>query len=438
MLPKPTSFNAAEPKASRSYHDPLHGAITLHASDPDEALLTQLIDTPFFQRLRRIRQLGPASLTFHGAESSRFTHSLGVMAIARRAFDQIQRRYPELAPYRATVLVAALLHDIGHGPFSHTAEEVFGLQHEHWTRRIIRELPEIHDALEAHSEGLAAAVDQVYTHEHPVALVWQLVSSQLDCDRLDYLLRDSYFTGASYGQLDLDRILMALRFEPQSGRLVVAHKGLSAIEHYLVVRHFMYVQVYNHPKNIAVTWLLERAFERARSDLLVGKLEADPTVTAWLLAPDRPLSLDTYLAGDDIVFTYHLQRWRHSPDLLLADLCRRFLDRDLLKTLEVTRLSVEQQNALLATVQQHLQQQGYSGEHYSGLRRSWSRGYTTYNEGIYLHSDNAFIDIKDMSPLVQTLSQPFERTWLLYPRDIHPWLWHTWATYNSSRGAATE
>ena len=410
------------PKASRSYHDPLHGAITLHVSDPDEALLTQLIDTPAFQRLRRIRQLGPASLTFHGAESSRFTHSLGVMAIARRAFDMLQRRYPDLAPYRATVLGAALLHDIGHGPFSHTAEEVFGLEHEQWTRRIIRDLPEIHEVLEGHSPGLSEAIDQVYTHEHPVALVWQLVSSQLDCDRLDYLLRDSYFSGASYGQLDLDRILMALRYEPESGRLVVAPKGLSAIEHYLVVRHFMYVQVYNHPKNISVTWLLERAFERARSDLHLGKLEADPTVTAWLLTPDHPLGLDTYLAGDDIVFTYHLQRWRHSPDPLLADLCRRYLDRDLLKTLEVTQLSSDQQQRLLTAVQTHLGQQGYSGEHYSGLRRTWSRGYTTYNQGICVYSDNAFVDIKDLSPLVQTLSQPIERTWLLYPREIHPWL----------------
>jgi HD superfamily phosphohydrolase len=422
------------PKASRSYHDPLHGAITLHTGDPDEALLTQLIDTPAFQRLRRIRQLGPASLTFHGAESSRFTHSLGVMAIARRAFDQLQRRYPDLAPHRATVLVAALLHDIGHGPFSHTAEEVFGLQHEHWTRRMIRDLPEIHDALESRAAGLTEAVDQVYTHTHPVALVWQLVSSQLDCDRLDYLLRDSYFTGASYGQLDLDRILMALRFEPSSGRLVMAHKGMAAIEHYLVVRHFMYAQVYNHPKNISVTWLLERAFDRARTDLHMGKIEADPTVTAWLLAPDHPLVLDTYLAGDDIVFTYHLQRWQHSPDLLLADLCRRFLDRDLLKTLEVTRLTADQQTDLLAAVRTHLEQQGYSAEYYSGLRRTWSRGYTTYNQGIDLHIDNAFVDIKTLSPLVQALSQSYERTWLLYPREIHPWLRQTWAAYSPGAG----
>jgi hypothetical protein len=163
----------------------------------------------------------------------------------------------------------------------------------------------------------------------------------------------------------------------------------------------------------------------------VGKLEADPTVTAWLLTPDHPLALDTYLAGDDVVFTYHLQRWRHSPDLLLADLCRRYLDRDLLKTLEVTRLAEHQQQSLLDTVRTHLEAQGYSGEHYSGLRRTWSRGYTTYNQGICVYSDNAFVDIKDLSPLVQALSQPYERTWLLYPREIHPWVQQTWVAYGA-------
>ncbi|MGF1568085.1 MAG: HD domain-containing protein [Nodosilinea sp.] len=423
------------PKPSRSYHDPLHGAITLHASDPDEALLIRLIDTPAFQRLRRIRQLGPASLTFHGAESSRFTHSLGVMAIARRAFDQLQRRYPVLQPHRATVLCAALLHDLGHGPFSHTAEEVFGLHHEQWTRRIIHDVPDIRIPLDHHSSGLVEAIAQVYTHNHPLPLVWQLVSSQLDCDRLDYLLRDSYFTGASYGQLDLDRILMALRFEPASGRLVVAHKGLSAIEHYLVVRHFMYAQVYNHAKNISVTWLLEQAFQRARLLWAAGDLEADDIVAAWLQAPQRELDLATYLAGDDIVFTYHLQRWRRNADPLLADLCRRFLDRDLLKTLEVTRLRPEQQEQLLASVRAGLDQRGIPGEVYCTLRPIWSRGYTTYHQGIHIYSDNAFVDIKEISPLVQTLSQPSERTWLLYPRDIEAWFQELWRHYSKASAA---
>lgn len=416
-------------KPSRTYHDPLHGAITLHTSDPEEALLIRLIDTPAFQRLRRIRQLGPAYLTFHGAESSRFTHSLGVMALARRAFDPLLGRYPHLRPHRATVLCAALLHDIGHGPFSHTAEEIFGLHHEDWTQRIIQDIPAIRDPLHQYSASLIPALGQVYAHTHPVPLVWQLVSSQLDCDRLDYLLRDSYSTGAGYGRLDLDRILMALELEPESNRLVVAHKGLSAIEHYLVVRHFMYAQVYNHPKNIAVTWLLKCAFNRARVLHQCGQLEADDTVAAWLQSAQHPLSLETYLAADDAVLNYHLQRWQRGKDALLADLCRRYVDRDLLKTLEITRLSDDQQQEFLAQVQAHLNHQGLPGDAYAALEHTWSRGYTTYQQGIYMHRDNAFVDIKALSPLVNTLSQPAERIWLLYPREIQPWVQAVWAGY---------
>jgi HD superfamily phosphohydrolase len=113
-------------------------------------------------------------------------------------------------------------------------------------------------------------------------LVWQLVSSQLDCDRLDYLMRDSYFTGASYGKIDLERILMAMRYDPVTQQLVVARKGMTAVEHYLIVRYFMYAQVYNHPKNIAACWVLQQAFVRARECLQQGLLEADDTVKAWL------------------------------------------------------------------------------------------------------------------------------------------------------------
>ena len=116
------------PKRNRTYHDPLHGAIALDRHEPVEQLLVRLIDTPTFQRLRRVRQLGAASLTFHGAESSRFTHALGVMELTRRAFDLLASRYPRLQIERATVLCAALLHDIGHGPFSHTAEDIFSDQ----------------------------------------------------------------------------------------------------------------------------------------------------------------------------------------------------------------------------------------------------------------------------------------------------------------------
>ncbi|MBD2260971.1 HD domain-containing protein [Pseudanabaena sp. FACHB-2040] len=418
-------------KSTRSYHDPLHGAITLDGDDPTEALLIRLIDTPPFQRLRRIRQLGPASLTFHGAESSRFTHSLGVMAVTRRAFDRLAQQHPELRSHRAPILCAALLHDIGHGPFSHTAEEIFGIHHEYWTRRIVREVPTIRTLLDGVSPQLWEAIDQIYTHQHPIPCAWQLVSSQLDCDRLDYLLRDSYFTGASYGRLDLDRILMALEYEPQSQQLVVAHKGLAAIEHYLVVRYFMYAQVYNHPKNLSATWVLEQAFIRARTLLQQGTLWADDTVTAWMTQAEETLPLETYLAGNDVVFGYHLEQWRSHPDPLLADLCRRFLDRDLLKVIELTELSEEQQSQFLELLQPQLAALDLDSACYSGLRHIWSRGYTLYQRGIKLHRGDQLQDIKQVSPLVQTLAQPVERIWLLYPREVTAWVRQTWENYSS-------
>lgn len=406
------------PNSTRTYHDPLHGAIALDRSDPTEALLIQLIDLPAFQRLRRIRQLGPASMTFHGAESSRFTHSIGVMAIARRAFDRICKRYPQLKPYRVVVLCAALLHDIGHGPFSHTAEEIFGCHHEHWTARILQESWPVREALESFSPDLLTQILQVYHHNHPIPLVWQLVSSQLDCDRLDYLMRDSYFTGASYGKIDLDRILMALEYDPISQQLVVARKGMAAVEHYLIVRYFMYAQVYNHPKNIAATWILEQAFSRARALLPTQAVTADETVQAWLTQDCDRLPLATYLAADDGVLIYHLQRWQQHPDGVLADLCRRYCDRDLFKCLDISHFSPEHRSMLLSKTRHWLAELGLSPSHYCGIRISFSRGYTLYQKGIKIQLATGLEQISELSPLVQTLTTPYERVWLIYPREI--------------------
>ncbi len=406
------------PNSERTYHDPLHGAIALSYGDPTEALLIRLIDTPAFQRLRRIRQLGPASMTFHGAETSRFTHSIGVMAVARRAFDRISKAYPQLTVHRPVVLCASLLHDLGHGPFSHTAEEIFGSNHEHWTERILRESAPVRQALDGFHPQLLDQILQVYHKNYPVPLGWQLVSSQLDCDRLDYLMRDSYFTGASYGKIDLDRILMALGYDPVSQQLVVARKGMAAVEHYLIVRYFMYAQVYNHPKNIAATLILEQVFKRARSLLQAGQLAADETVTAWLTGDCNQLQLQDYLRADDGVFAYHLQRWQDNDDRVLADLCRRFVDRDLFKALDVTHLNPEKREEILSKTRHWLADAGFAPEYYSGIRVSFSRGYTLYQRGIKIQTPSGLEQISELSPLVQTLIQPYERAWLIYPREI--------------------
>ncbi|MEM9120110.1 MAG: HD domain-containing protein [Cyanobacteria bacterium P01_F01_bin.56] len=409
------------PKLSRTYHDPLHGAITLDRHEPVEQLLIKLIDTPEFQRLRRVRQLGTASLTFHGAESSRFTHSLGVMALTRRAFDLLASRYPHLQPHRATVLAAALLHDIGHGPFSHTAEEIFKTHHESWTRRIIRESPHLQPLLADFDPTLTSAIEAVYTHHHPVPLIWQLVSSQLDCDRLDYLMRDSYCTGASYGSLDLDRIVQSMDIDAD-GNLVVSRKGQTAIEHYLLVRYFMYAQVYNHPKNLAATWILRQAFQRAKDCFDQGQLEADATMTAWLQHPQPGLMLADYLAADDIVFSYHVQRWQTHSDPWLSDLCQRFTRRNLFKGRDVSNLAEGDRANLLTKTQAKVLDIGYDPKIYCGLSQSRSRGYTLYQRGIKLWIDNQPVDIKSVSPIVEPLTQTYQRTWLVHPPEITTWL----------------
>lgn len=166
---------------SRTYHDPIHGAITLNGGDRTESLLIQLIDTPEFQRLRRIRQLDIAAFTFHGAEGSRFTHALGVMALTRRAFDAITLEYPYLAMHRPVALVAALLHDLGHGPYSHAAEEVFHSQHEIWTLNLLK-FGKIGELLHDFSEQLLPDLEQVFTKQYAVPFVY-LVLIQLTRQR---------------------------------------------------------------------------------------------------------------------------------------------------------------------------------------------------------------------------------------------------------------
>jgi uncharacterized protein len=412
--------------STRVYHDPLHGGIALNADRPEERLIIDLIDTPAFQRLRRIRQLGPASLTFHGAESSRFTHSIGVMAIARRAFDGLALVHPELAPHRGTVLCAALLHDIGHGPFSHTAEEIFGSNHEHWTQRIILESDPIRDLLVAFDPGLIEAILGVYRKTHPLPIVSQLISSQLDCDRIDYLMRDSYSSGASYGRLDLDRLLGAMRFDRESGTLVVAQKGVASVEHYLIVRSLMYSQVYHHPKIMAAAWLLARIFDRAR--WLIGqgpgRLEADATMSAWLIQDCNRLSLDHYLQADDGVFLYHVQRWCLNPDPILADLSRRFRDRDLLKAQNIGGLEPQQQQQLLAQIRPLMAAQlpqaqaEHPENYYIGLQRTFRRGYRLYRQGINVQTELGLREIGELSVLIQALVQPQHHAWLIYPREL--------------------
>lgn len=402
--------------SQRTYHDPLHGGIQLNRRETAEAMVMDLVDTAPFQRLRRIRQLGPAFLTFHGAESSRFTHSLGVFHLARRAFSRLVCLDPTLETHRGLVYAAALLHDLGHGPLSHTGEEMFGLRHEDWSALLIRSHPAIRDCLDSYAPGTAAAVaDLLGEGQAPRPLVKQLVSSQLDCDRLDYLLRDSYSTGTQYGQLDLDRILSALTLAPDS-ELAIHPKGLMAVEHYLVVRNLMYRSVYNHRLNVMCNWLLERLVQTARQ-LGPQQVWADAVMHRWLWDSDA-LSLDDFLGNDDLRTGYHLQRWQDDGPAPLRGLCRRFLDRDLLKAMGVERYSREEQLKLLAIAGRLAEQQGLDAALCCGLRHQEIRGYHRYRGGLRLWDGVHLRALENASPLVNSLARPAATSWLIYPREI--------------------
>ena len=402
--------------SQRTYHDPLHRGIALDGNDPVESMVMALIDAGPFQRLRRIRQLGPAFLTFHGAESSRFTHSLGVFHIARRAFHQLSRLDPSLSSQRGLLYAAALLHDIGHGPLSHTGEEMFGLHHETWSAQVIRHHDAIRGPLERLQPGLADAVADLLEHSRAQHLVVQrLVSSQLDCDRLDYLVRDSYSTGTRYGQLDLDRILTAMTLAPD-GDLAIDPKGLMAVEHYLVVRNLMYRSVYNHRLNIVCNWLLERLVRTAQR-LGPDRVWADSVMQRWLWHADS-LDLDSFLANDDLRTGYHLHRWREEGTAPLAELCGRVLDRRLLKATAVDHLSRENQLNALAEAGRLAEAMGLEPSLCCGLRHQELRGYHPYRGGLRLWNGKDLQALERASPLVASLATPSQSAWLIHPGEI--------------------
>lgn len=317
------------------FKDPVHNYI--HVQDE---VIWSLINTTEFQRLRRIRQLGTSYLTFHGAEHSRFSHSLGVYEITRRIISQFERgEYTDWpTEERLVALCAALLHDLGHGPFSHSIEEAFGMNHEDWTCRILLENTEINTVLRLVSEDFPEKVAAVIRKDYDKQIVVNLVSSPLDADRMDYLLRDAYFTGVNYGTIDIDRILRMLR--PFQGRVVVKQSGMHAIEDYLMSRYQMYWQVYFHPVTRSSEIILRQIFRRAK------ELDENGYEFSFLIEPLQRLfrggmSVQEYLLLDEALIQTVFMKWKQERDEIISDLCTRFMDRKLYKYVELESIDME-------------------------------------------------------------------------------------------------
>ncbi len=400
----------------RTYYDPLHQSITLNSSIPEEKMVMELIDSSPFQRLRRIKQLGPANLTFHGAESSRFTHSIGVFHLVRRAINHLSTIDPRIKDYKFTLYGASLLHDLGHGPLSHTSEEVFKIKHEDWTAKLINSNKEINKILNRYCKGNAKAIsDLIQSRKAPKKLIISLISSQLDCDRLDYLMRDSYTTGASYGHLDIDRIISAMTIAPD-GDLAIHPKGLMAVEHYLVVRNLMYRSVYNHRLNEVCNWLLEQIIKTARK-IGQNSLWADEHMSQWLWNHEG-MSVDNFLSNDDIITGYHIYKWQYSTSKNLSVLCKRFINRNLLKAINISSFSIEIRLEALATARKISDKYSIEPDINCGIREQIIKSYHPYKHGLCLWDGNKLEALEKASPLVQRLIEPNQSSWLIYPKEI--------------------
>lgn len=320
------SYQFQKMPEEKVFKDPVHRYI--HVKDQ---LIWDLIKTKEFQRLRRIKQLGTLYLSFPSAEHSRFTHSLGVYEIVRRMIDEVfHGREAWHDEDRPLALCAALLHDLGHGPFSHCFEKIFHTDHEAYTQAIITGETEVNEVLSRVHPGFAEEVAEVINKTHPNKLVISMISSQIDADRMDYLQRDAYYTGVSYGSFDMERILRLMR--PTEDEVMIKESGMHAVEDYLMSRYQMYWQVYFHPVSRGGEVLLNRCFKRVK--VLYEQGYTFQSVPKYLLPFfEETVSVEDYLKLDETILFYYLQEWMDEQDKILSDLSRRFVNRDLFKYL---------------------------------------------------------------------------------------------------------
>ncbi|MFE8697825.1 HD domain-containing protein [Cytobacillus sp. FJAT-53684] len=404
-------------REEKVFKDPVHRYV--HVRD---RVIWDLIGTKEFQRLRRIKQLGTTYLTFHGAEHSRFNHSLGVYEIIRRIADDVFNGRPEWNEEdRLLSLCAALLHDLGHGPFSHSFEKVFDLDHEYFTRAIILGKTEVNKVLSRVRKDFPIKVAEVIAKTSKNKLVVSLISSQIDADRMDYLQRDAYFTGVSYGHFDMERILRVM--QPREDQVVIKQSGMHAVEDYIMSRYQMYWQVYFHPVTRSAEVILTKILHRAKHLQAQGYDFKSQPIHFYSMFNNK-VTLEDYIKLDEAIILYYFQMWQEEEDLILRDLCRRFMNRNLYKYAEFDPAKEYKKLAELSVL---FEKAGIDPEYYLVVDSSSDLPYDFYRPGeeeerlpIHLLMKNG--DIRELSresEIVDAISGK-RRTdhKLYYPADL--------------------
>jgi len=396
------------------FRDPVHDYVYVQ-----NQVILDLINTKEFQRLRRIHQLGTTSLVFHGAEHTRFSHSLGCYEVARRICDNFERNYPSQTPddglwdnsERLVTLCAALLHDIGHGAYSHTFEHIFHTDHESYTEQIITNPEtEVNQVLRQVSPKFPDEVASVISHKYPNPQVVQMISSQIDADRMDYLLRDSYYTGTNYGTFDLTRILRVMR--PYKGGIAFSISGIHAVEDFIVSRFQMYLQVYFHPVSRSMEMILSHLLQRANEIYGNNQNEAEQQreFIPYFLIPffNHTATVADYLRLDDGVLNTYFQQWEDDKDPVLNDLSNRFLNRIPLKSMRFTH----ETEYLLPELRQLIEKAGFNSTYYTAVNDSYDLPYDAYDPSTskprtqieLMQHDGSLVELSTVSALVAAIT----------------------------------
>jgi uncharacterized protein len=402
-------------------NDPVLGFINLQSD-----IVFDLIEHPYFQRLRRIKQLGLSSLVYPGANHTRFEHTIGALHLMRSAIEILRLKGIEISQHEAdSVCMAILLHDIGHGPFSHALENtlISGANHEQLSLIIMEEL-------NREFEGKLNTAISIFKNEYPKKFLYQLVSGQLDMDRLDYLRRDSFFSGVIEGAIGSDRIIKMLNVKDD--HLVVDIKGIYSTEKFLVSRRLMYWQVYLHKTVIAAEYQLIHLLKRAKALSKQGLEIYGPPQLQWLLALELPENwvndemlkkdmLSRFVELDDADIISSVKVWRHHPDTVLALLADSIINRKVFRIqLSQTQVTDEQ---LASTRKKAMQHYGLTQEESEYLVFSGSITNSAYETNasniLILLKDGKTVDINSASDIdLQALSKTVTKHFLCYPKEL--------------------
>ncbi|MDO4814592.1 MAG: HD domain-containing protein [Gemella sp.] len=379
--------------------DPIHGYINI-----EYKVVWEAIDSKEFQRLRRIKQLGGDFQVYPSAEHTRFTHSLGVYEIVRRMVTEIASLSEELSEKdKVAVMLAGLLHDVGHGPFSHSFEQVIGFNHEDYTAKIILGDTELNKILLKVSRTLPKEVVNIIQHKHTNDLLNQIVSAQLDADRMDYLLRDAYYSATSYGNFDLERILRTLRVrEHEDGKkyLVIKESGIHSVEDYIMARYQMYWQVYYHPVARAYETVFIKFFNRLKDIYKENKNYFEDLPYLLPFFEKSEVSEEEYFRLDEAAMQYYWSLIENKEDKIAADLASRLLNRDLFEYVDYSEEKLEK-------LQQELIDKGYDPKYYlrkESIAASTYSPFTGQNI-LIIRKDGTILELEKASTIVNSITK---------------------------------